>query len=290
IKRSCNTWMYQAALRAGSDAIIDMALRMGFGEKTGIPLVEASGNVPTNAARKAKNLPKIGGGDLANISIGQGDVLVTPLQVCRCMAALADGETMPKPRLVKQIQDVNDRVVMAYDVEVARKVDLNPEYRDAVVKGMVAVVSGDNGTGRRAGIKHAQVAGKTGTAQWKLAEDQNLAWFTGFLPANNPVYAFAVLYEGAPGETVSGGAKSAPMVSEVFNNVFEKASPDDPLVLAMQDIPVAVEVDEGDTEASEGGSGRNSNSEAQTYVEPPPTQETESRGVRGFFRRLFRRD
>ena len=285
IKRSCNTWFYQAALAVGTDAVTDMALRMGFGEKTGIPLrAEAAGTVPTNASKMASRGYKILGGELANIAIGQGEVLVTPLQVCRSMAALADGVTMPKPRLVRQVQDVNNRVVMATDVEVARRVDLNPEHREAVVKGMVAVVSGDGGTGRRAGIEHAQVAGKTGTAQWKIAEDQNLAWFTGFLPANNPVYAFAVLYEGSPGESVSGGALAAPMVSEVFNNIFEKASPDDPLVLAMQDIPKAVEVDEGDSDPTEGG--QSGPSETQ-YVEPPPVEETEKRTLGGFFRRIF---
>lgn len=286
IKRSCNTWFYQAAVAAGSDSILNMALHMGFGERTGIPLnAEAAGFVPTNAYMIQHEGHKLSQGDLANISIGQGRVLATPLQVCQCMAALADGVEMKQPRLVRQVQDVSDRVVMATEVTVKRRVDLNADDRSSVVNGMVAVVSGDNGTGRAADIKYAQIAGKTGTAQWKPSEDRNLAWFTGFLPANNPVYAFAVVYEGSPGETISGGKIAAPMVAEVFENIFQKASPDDPLVLAMKDIPKAMEVDEGDQDAVEGGDVPT----AQPVEEVAPAQPADQpkKGIKGFFKKLF---
>ena len=121
-------------------------------------------------------------------------------------------------RLVKQVQDISNRVVKAFPTIEPRDLEINPESIDMVVKGMVAVVSAGDGTGKAAAIKHAQVAGKTGTGQWKPAQKQNIAWFAGFVPASNPKYAFAVLYEGAPGETVSGGRKAAPMVKEVFDN------------------------------------------------------------------------
>jgi penicillin-binding protein 2 len=289
IKRSCNTWMYQAALAVGADPITDMAMRMGFGEKTGIPIkAEAAGNLPTNARKLEQRGTKIIGGELANISIGQGEVLATPLQVCQSMAALADGVNLVQPRLVLQVQDVNDQVVMATEVQVRRRIDLNPEQRDAVVKGMVAVVSGSGGTGKAAGIKHAQIAGKTGTAQWKPSQRQNLAWFTGFLPANNPVYAFAVLYEGRPGESVSGGKLAAPMVREVFNNVFEKASSDDPLVLAMKDTDKFVEVDEGGLDAGSGDDGDTPPPSARPVEEVKAAQPVEEKKTfKGFFKKLF---
>lgn len=292
IKRSCNTWMYQAALAVGADPITDMAMRLGFGEKTGIPLkAEAAGNLPTNARKLEQRGSKIGGGELANISIGQGEVLATPLQVCQSMAALADGVNLVQPRLVLQVQDVNDQVVMATEVQTRRRIDLNPEHREAVVKGMVAVVSGSGGTGKAAGIKHAQVAGKTGTAQWKPAQRQNLAWFTGFLPANNPVYAFAVLYEGRPGESVSGGGLAAPMVREVFNNVFEKASSDDPLVLAMKDTDKFVEVDEGGRDAGSGNDGDTPPPSERPLEEVKPAQPVEEKKTfKGFFRKLFNKE
>lgn len=289
IKRSCNTWMYQAALAVGADPITGMAIRLGFGEKTGIPLkAEAAGTVPTNARKMEQRGSRLSSGELANISIGQGEVLATPLQVCQSMSALADGTNLTQPRLVRQIQDVNDKVVMATEIQVRRRIDLNPEHRDAVVKGMVAVVSGSGGTGKAAGIKHAQVAGKTGTAQWNIAKSQNLAWFTGFLPANNPVYSFAVLYEGRPGESVSGGGLAAPMVREVFNNIFEKASPDDPLVQAMKDTPATMAVDEGKRDRSDDAPTPRPSTRPAEEVKPAQVPQ-ESRGGRGFLRKLFGR-
>ena len=290
IKRSCNTWFYQAALEVGADPVTEMAVRLGFGEKTGVPLkAEAAGNMPTNLRKLEQRGSKIIGGELANISIGQGEVLVTPLQVCQSMAAVADGQNLTQPRLVLQVQDVEDRVVEAYEVAVKRQINLNPEHREAVVKGMVAVVSGSGGTGKAAGIKHAQIAGKTGTGQWKINQKQNLAWFTGFLPANNPVYAFAVLYEGRPGESVSGGGLAAPMVREVFNNVFEQASPDDPLVLAMKDTPKSMEFDEGGQDNYDGETPQPSATPRPQEVRAAEPVEEEKKTFKGFFRKLFNR-
>lgn len=278
IKRSCNTWFYQAALAAGADPVTNMALHMGFGERTGIPLkAEGKGNVPTNADHK------ILGGELANIAIGQGAVTVTPLQVCQAMAALGDGVNMPQPRLVKQVQTIGEVVVSAVEETKRKPVNLDPVHRDTVVKGMVAVVSGPGGTGRAAGIKKAQIAGKTGTAQWRPNKDQNLAWFTGFLPASQPVLAFAVVYEGRPGETVSGGAVAAPIVNEVFTNYFEGAPTDDPLVAAMKDVPQAVAIDEGALDPSA------ATEKPAPAAEAPPPPQPEQRTLGGFFRRLFKR-
>ncbi|GAA5144669.1 penicillin-binding protein 2 [Prosthecobacter algae] len=277
IKRSCNTWFYQAALDTGADPITNMALRLGFGERTGIPLKgEAAGNVPTNADHR------ILGGELANIAIGQGAVLVSPLQVCQAMAAIGDGVNMPQPRLVKQVQTIGELVVDATEPRVRRQVNLDPGHRDTVVKGMVAVVSGSGGTGRNAAIKKAQIAGKTGTAQWVPAKDQNLAWFTGFLPASQPVLAFAVVYEGRPGEKVGGGAIAAPIVNEVFTKYFEGAPTDDPLVAALKDVPQALAVDEGEMD---GIPAQESRPAEAAPPPPPPEQKT----LGGFFRKLFKR-
>jgi penicillin-binding protein 2 len=79
------------------------------------------------------------------------------------------------------------------------------------------VVNEPYGTGKQAGLSYTTLCGKTGTAQWGLtSKNQRLAWFAGFLPFDNPRYAFAVLYEGKPGEKVSGGGMAAPMVSAFF--------------------------------------------------------------------------
>ena len=290
LKYSCNTWFYAAALDAGADSVTSMCSRLGFGERTGIPIVETEGFLPTNSIMIQRRGTKIMSGDLANIAIGQGQVLASPLQVAQAMSGIANGTYLPQARLVRQVQDYNDSVFMAYEPKPRKTIDLNPQHRDAVVRGMVAVVSGDGGTGSAASIKHAQIAGKTGTAQWRIAKDQNLAWFAGFLPAKNPRFAFAVVYEGRPGEDVSGGRKAAPIVREVFNKIFEQTPKDDPLLLAMNNKPA--EGEEGaDVELEE-------EPEEQPVERVRPAQPVETRpaeqpkkgGIGGFFKRLFGRD
>jgi len=298
IKRSCNTWFYQVGMKTGAQPISDMAVRLGFGERTGIPLsAEGAGLVPTDAYYMQKFGHKMLGGDIANFSIGQGRTLVTPLQAAQSMAAVADGLNIPQARLVKQVQDPNDRPLQAFATSSRRHIDLQPEARMAAVKGMVAVVNGDNGTGHAAAIDdsyNCQIAGKTGTAQWKPGDDnnpgRNLAWFTGFLPANDPVYAYAVVYEGQPGEKVSGGGKAAPIVREVFTNIYKNAPPDDPLVLiaAAEKASKAIPVDEEDEATDEAGTP--ATNKAQVAAEQPQAEpEEEKKGLGGFFRKLFQK-
>lgn len=272
IKRSCNTWFYQAALQTGPETITEMATRLGFGLRCDLPIKgEKSGYVPTPADHKI--LP----GETANIAIGQGTLLATPLQVCRSMAAIGDGGSLRQPLLVSQVQTVRDEVLEVFEPKVIRPLNLSSQARGTVVRGMISVVSAPGGTGRAAGISQVQIAGKTGTAQWKPAKDQNLAWFTGFLPASQPVLAYSVLYEGRPGETVSGGGIAAPVVREVFTAYYEGAKPDDPLITALKDLPQAVAVEE----------------EVPSAIPVAPTSlndSNRSRSLGGFFRRLFRRD
>lgn len=292
IKRSCNTWFYQAGLAVGAAPITTMAQRLGFGERTGIPIGgESAGFVPTNEWMIERLGHRMLGGDIANLSIGQGRTLVTPLQTAQAMAAVADGNNMPRARLVSQVQDPNDRVLQAFPPQVAREINLQPEAREAVVKGMVAVCNAPGGTGRAAALDKkykCQVAGKTGTAQWVPSEERNLAWFTGFLPANDPVYAYAIVYEGQPYESVSGGAKAAPIVKEVFTKVYDNAPPDDPLLLAkanenLKAIPISA-----DDENIEGSGTR---TEAVTPINEAESaeeaDEEKPRGIGGFFKRIF---
>lgn len=289
LKYSCNTWFYAAAIEAGVDSITGMCSRLGFGERTGIPLVEGEGFLPTNSIMIQRRGTKIMSGDLANIAIGQGMVLATPLQVAQAMAGIANGTHLPQPRLVKQIQDYQDNVIMAYEPKPRKTINLNPVHRDTIVKGMVAVVSGDGGTGHAADIKHAQIAGKTGTAQWKIAKDQNLAWFAGFLPAQKPMFSFAVVYEGRPGEDVSGGRKAAPIVREVFTKVFEKTPKDDPMLLAMQNVPKNSPLGPEDEEEIPEGKPVEDSRPVTLQQAVYPDQQPK-KGIGGFFSRLFGRD
>ena len=169
-----------------------------------------------------------------------------------------------------------------------KEVNLLPVARDNVIKGMIAVVNGEGGTGHNAALDDIQVAGKTGTAQWQVYDDESknrrLAWFTGFLPATNPLYAFALVYEGAPGESVSGGAIAAPIVHEVFSNIYKNAPTDDPLLLAAKDATKSPVDDDGPRNGGDDTDGEVRKAEAIKPAAPPPEQ---PRSIGGFFKHLF---
>jgi penicillin-binding protein 2 len=159
-------------------------------------------------------------GDTANLSIGQGSLLASPLQVAQAMAGIANGGALPKMRLISQVQDTRGRVVQAPVPERKNTLGLSEKAVQVVHQGMSDVIHSGGGTGRSAGLGYAELCGKTGTAQWgPKSKNQRLAWFAGFMPRANPRYAFAVLYEGRPGEGVSGGRMAAPMVQKFFQGI-----------------------------------------------------------------------
>lgn len=226
IARSTNTWFYRVGIMTGARPIIDVAQRFGMGSKVGLPLPgEVPGFVPDQAWADRYRNGRFSGGDIANMAIGQGALLVTPLQMAQFMSGVANGSYLPEAKIIKQVQDVRNNVVRAPRSGSQRRLDVDLEVLMAVRKGMDDVVNESYGTARRARLEGAgdvTVAGKTGTGQWKIAINQNVAWFTGFVPADNPEYAFAVLYEGKPGEKVSGGSSAAPLVSEFFSPIYNE--------------------------------------------------------------------
>lgn len=217
--RSCNTWFAQVGINTGPNTFLNMARKLGYGEKTGLPLVgEASGLIPTSEWMMTYHKRRFMNGDTANMSIGQGVLLATPLQVAQGMAGLANGQALPKLQLIRQVQDGRGRVVSQSMPEVRTNLSLSEETISAVHKGMRDVVNSGYGTGRAAGMSWTTMCGKTGTAQWgPPSKNQRLAWFAGFFPFDNPRFAYAVVYEGKPGQTVSGGRMAAPMVQAFFN-------------------------------------------------------------------------
>jgi len=223
LTESCDTWFYQAGIKTGSVPIIDWALKLGFGAKCGIPLRgEVEGRIPNDEYMKATHDRKILNGDIANMSIGQGDIQVTPLQMAQSMGVIANGGTFYQTRLVQQVQTFDNQIVTAYQVRAKRTLDLSPETLEQVRTGMIDVVNGGSGTAHQASLENVEVAGKTGTAQWgPKHKERTAAWFAGFLPADQPRYAFAVVYEGDVGKTVHGGSHAAPMIAEVFKDVYK---------------------------------------------------------------------
>jgi penicillin-binding protein 2 len=223
ITESCDTWFYQVGIKTGAQPIIDWALKLGFGAKCGIPLRgEAEGRVPNDQYMKATHGRKLLNGDIANLSIGQGDLLVTPLQMAQAMTIVANGGTFYQTRLVQQVQTFDNSIVTAYQVRAKRTLDLLSETRDQLRIGMIDAVNGARGTGHQASLDNVEVAGKTGTAQWGPKDkERTAAWFTGFLPADQPQYAFAAVYEGDVGSKVHGGSSAAPMIGDVFKEIYK---------------------------------------------------------------------
>jgi penicillin-binding protein 2 len=224
LARSCNPWFYQVGIDVGPTAFLSLARRLGFGERTGLPLIgETPGLVPNDEYMLKVHKRRILDGDTANMSIGQGDLLASPLQVAQAMAGIANGGALPRLQLITQVQDSRGRVIKATVPERKNWLGVDLKAVETVREGMSDVVDSGYGTGRSGSLSYTTLCGKTGTAQWgPKAKGQRLAWFAGFLPMDNPRYAFAVLYEGRPGETVSGGRMAAPMVRNFFEPIKDE--------------------------------------------------------------------
>ncbi len=228
LTQSCNTWFYQAGQKIGSRALVTWAKRFGLGARTGILLNgEADGRIPTDDYMEQTYHRHILGGDLANLSIGQGDILISPLQMAQAMGAIANGGVVYQARIVRQVQTLNNEVVYVYSPRAKDVLKLGPVTMEQLRKGMIDVVSSGNGTGGAAEVKNVKVAGKTGTAQWgPKKKERTAAWFAGFAPADgSPKYAFAALYEGAPGEMAHGGTVAAPMIGDLLRELFKGEAP-----------------------------------------------------------------
>ncbi len=221
LARSCNTWFYQVGIKTGPNAFLNLARTLGYGSRTDLPLIgETPGLVPDNAWMLKNEKRRFLDGDTANLSIGQGTLLASPLQVAQAMAGIGNGGVLPKLQLIRQVQDTRARVVQAPQPEKKKWLGIDPKAVQTVHEGMSDVVNSGGGTGASAQLSYTELCGKTGTAQWGPKDkNQRLAWFAGYLPKDNPRYSFAVLYEGKPGETVSGGRMAAPMVKQFFEGI-----------------------------------------------------------------------
>ncbi len=210
---SNNIWFGQVGMRLNAPTFLGTARRFGFGEKSGLPVVgETEGLVPTTEWMQRKHNRRFKDGDDFNLSIGQGSLEVSPLQMAQAMAGIANGGVLPKLHLVMQVQDPYGRVIKQAVPERRNWLGVDAKAIEVVREGMRDVVT--SGTGRSAGLSFTQLCGKTGTAQWNSTS--NLAWFAGFLPFEEPRFAFAAVYEGRPGENPSGSRNAAPIIPAFF--------------------------------------------------------------------------
>jgi len=215
IVESCNVYFYQAGLRIGMDTIARYARAFGFGTSTGIDLPgEKPGFIP--ASRRGRRPAFLG--DTANMAIGQGAVLATPMQVARMMAAVANGGVFFKPRLVQRVLRADGRVLYSDPGRVNGHVELSPMVWAFLRQSLLDVVN--EGTGVAAHIPGIEIAGKTGTAQLvansRADRGQDNAWFAAFAPANDPQYVVVVMIEHGG----KGGEVAAPIARAIYDAIF----------------------------------------------------------------------
>jgi penicillin-binding protein 2 len=223
IKVSCNAFFYQYGNAAGIDQIVAMGNMLGLGQKSGVPLSgEAPGVLPGPEWLAAINpQARWSAGLTANTSIGQGDVLATPLQMAMVTAAVANGGICYYPRMVDKVVGQDGSVVLQEPAKVRSNLltdgAMTAEMIENVRQGMNKVVNESGGTAGKARIKDVTVAGKTGTAQfWRSGVKDNHTWFLTFAPYDAPKYAICILVQGAK----SGGGVAAPIAAKILEDTF----------------------------------------------------------------------
>jgi penicillin-binding protein 2 len=217
---------YRQRSKYGDTAIQDVAHLLGLGVKTGIPLAgEAVGRVsdPKTREKLHEKAPKAFpngqwfAGDNVNLAIGQGETVVTPLQLATAYATFGNGGTLYQPKLALKVADHRGATVEEFPAQDAGHVDLPPAVRDPILAGLKGVISDPRGTANAAfsTFPNSQfpVAGKTGTAE--VNGKQDTALFAAFAPADNPQYAVSIVME----ESGFGGTSAAPVARRIFEQL-----------------------------------------------------------------------
>ncbi|MEM7790718.1 MAG: penicillin-binding transpeptidase domain-containing protein [Verrucomicrobiota bacterium] len=219
IEGSCNVFYYAEGLRMGIDNLSAEAMRYGLDAKTGIevPFETSRLVVPTKEWKREKVGAGWVPGDTANTAIGQGFLLLTPLQMATTIASIARDETKTKPTLRALSTEESQQVDHG-----GESIGLTQRQRQLLWEGMERVV-GPDGTGRLVTIDGFRIAGKTGTADFRAhGEDVNLAWFIGFAPVENPQIAVAIMVEGtSASDSFHGGSTAGPIAKDIFLKFIE---------------------------------------------------------------------
>jgi len=229
IKVSCDSFFYQYGNAAGIQSIDTVGKMLGIGEESGLRLTgEQTGNLPGPEWMQIHHpQERWSQAQTANVSIGQGYTLVSPLQLAMAYATIANGGICYYPRLVEKVLNQDGSPVLDEHGNVAvsqtprvrwdlRK-ELPPDQIELVRKGLWKVVNEDGGTGGRARLKEVQVAGKTGTAQaTDRGHKDTVAWFACFAPFEKPRYVVAVMVQG--GE--HGGSVAGPVATRILERAL----------------------------------------------------------------------
>ncbi len=202
IENSCNIQFYTLGGYLGPNKLYKYAKLFGLGEKTGIALPNEKKGLLPNPTWKKKRLKEIWyPGDTANMSIGQGFTLVTPLQILNLVNIIINNGKVYVPQIIKTDKP-----------KLKRKINIEKKNFEIVKRGMKLVV--ERGTARASKLKEISYAGKTGTAQNPHGEPHS--WFAGFAPYKDPEISFVVLVENG-GE---GSEAAAPIAKEIVKKYF----------------------------------------------------------------------
>jgi len=230
IKVSCNSFFYQFGNAAGIDAIDQTGDELGLGKTSGIEITSESAGVLPGPDWMRIHYPRErwSSAYTANVSIGQGYDLVTPLQLAMVYSTVANGGVSYYPKLVQSVTDMVDGKPILNEkgapvVSGAPKVrhdlrfDFPKQQIELARNGLRKVVNEDGGTGGRGRLNGVVVAGKTGTAQAMTeGKKDTIAWFACFAPYDNPKYTIVVMVQG--GE--HGGSVAAPIATRILERAL----------------------------------------------------------------------
>lgn len=223
IAESCDTYFYlvgggyQGFKGLGIDRIDSYLNSFGLGKETGIDILgETSGFIPTSDWKEQKYNTSWYPGDTYNISIGQGYMRATPLQLAMATAAIANGGTLYKPQILNSVLDKNNNPITKFDPQVAGKIPVDSEYLSEVRTAMRQTVLSDQGTARGLQWMPTTSAAKTGTAQTSRADTyHNL--ITLFAPYDHPQVVITIIIESVPHETGVANLLARQIMSYYFN-------------------------------------------------------------------------
>src|SRR3989441_3940537 len=229
IKVSCDSFFYQFGNAAGIQSIDIIGKMLGIGEDSGLQLSgEQTGNMPGPEWMQVHHpQERWSQAQTANVSIGQGYTLVSPLQLAMAYATAANGGTCYYPRLVDKVLnqdgtpvlDEHGKPVVSQTPRMRSDLrrEVSPQDIDLGRKRVWEVVNEDGGTGGRARLKDVVVAGKTGTAQaTERGHKDTVAWFACFAPFDHPKYVVAVMVQG--GE--HGGSVAGPVATRILERTL----------------------------------------------------------------------
>lgn len=226
IAQSCDVFFYQLGLRVGGDKLAKYARMLGLAKEIGISLPsEAKGLVADSAWKKINFGEQWYPGDTANMSIGQGYLEVSPIQMASLISMIANGGVIYEPLIVKKIIDGQGNVIKTFLPKVMLKPKISPETLSIVRRGLREAVL--SGTSQVLKFKRLSVAGKTGTAQNPQGEDH--AWFICYATEEDPIIALAVLVEHGG----HGASAAAPLARQILNGIFTLKGEKEPEIFVL---------------------------------------------------------